>query len=431
MNLNEDISRIKELMGVQTLNEQSDYTMDRRSNALMNTTGVRNDKNYKEAEQVINRAQNPYKEQITFLDKIPSQRIERVALLFPKKSWYEELGSWILNKLGVVSGWFRSLAEALGYVKKLEEKGVITNQLVIGSHGSGGELLITQKDGLFHYNNQFLLDIKKIIDSKTTVFFTACEGADYLEVLKDAAEKLGVGTYGAAGLYNYITQSSEKGFYWCSANPIDQDLLKRLGMSENKPLDYLGGKIVVRVPITVGNASQYEKTTGTIKFKNNALFGVPMTDINFPLNGISYSYNQFKKTYGGVVYEFDLWSKFYENFPKNTKDKSDFSDLVTKVQKTKNIDLNSSSALKQLFDSNMFSIELNLPSGRVDIKNLKPFNTVESLSNKFLLKNNYCKKVDRPPINWIDEVMDKVPLVSFAIPGLPLIKKGVSALMKL
>lgn len=414
-------------MGVQTLNEQSDYMMDRRANALMNATGVRSDKDYKEVEQVINKAQNPYKEQIDFLDKIQGQRIKRVALLFPKKNWGEEIGSWVLNKLGVVSGWFRSLAEALGYVKKLEEKGVITNQLVIGSHGSGGQLLITQKEGYFHYDNQFILDIKKIIDSKTTVFFTACEGADYLEVLKDAAEKLGVGAYGAAGLYNYITQSSEKGFYWCSANPIDQNLLKRQGMNENKPLDYLvNGKIVVRVPITVGNTSQYEKTTGTIKFKNNSLFGIPMTDINFPLNGYLYSYNQLKKAYGGVSYQFDLWNKFNENFPKNRKDKLSFSDLITKVQKTKNINLNSSQPLKQLFDSNMLSVELNLPSGKVDIKNLKPFNTAESLSNKFLLKNKYCMKVDKPPINWIDEVIDRVPLLHLAVPGLTLMAKGYS-----
>lgn len=425
MNLNEDISRIKELMGVQTLNEQSDYMMDRRANALMNTTGVRSDKDYKEVEQVINKAQNPYKEQINFLDKIPSQRIKRVALLFPKKNWGEEIGSWVLNKLGVVSGWFRTLAEALGYVKKLEEKGVVTSQLVIGSHGGGGELLVTQRKN-YHYDNGFLLDIKKIIDSKTMVFFTACEGADYLEVLKDAAEKLGVGAYGAAGLYNYITQSSEKGFYWCSAKPVDQNLLKGLGMSENKPLDYLGGKIVVRVPITVGNESQYQKTTGTIKFKNNALFGIPMTDINFPLDGILYSYNRLKKAYGGVIYEFNLWNKFSENFPKDRKDKLNFSDLVTKVKKTKNINLNSSQPLKQLFDSNMLSVELNLPSGKVDIKNLKQFNTVESLSNKFLLQNKYCMKVDKPPINWIDEVIDKVPLLHLAVPGLTLMGKGYS-----
>lgn len=422
MNLNEDISRIKELMGVQTLDEQSDYMMDRRANALMKTTGVRSNKDYKEVEQVINKAQNPYKEQIVFLDKIPGERIKRVALLFPQKNWYEELGSWILDKLGIVSGWFRSLSEAVGYVKKLEEKGVITNQLVVGSHGSGGELLITQKDGYFYYDNQFILDIKKIIDSKTTVFFTACEGADYLEVLKDAAEKLGVGAYGAAGLYNYITQSSEKGFYWCSSNPIDQNVLQQQ-MVEEKPLVFDGSRILLKVPITSTNSDDYVDITGTMKFRNNSLFGIPMTDVNFPIKGNLFAQNKLKKTFGGVQYYFDLQDKFYENFPKDRKDKLDFSGLMTKVQKTKNINLNDSRVFKQFFYSNLISVELNLPSGKVNIEDLKPFNTNENISNKFLLKNNYCKKVEKPPINWIDEVVDKFPLLSFTIPGLPLIKK--------
>lgn len=419
MNLNENISRIKELMGVHTLNEQSDYMMDRRSNALMNATGIRSDKDYKNVEKIINKAQNPYKEQIVFLNKIPSQRIERVALLFPQGNWYEELGSWLLDKLGIVSGWFRSLAEALGYVKKLEQKGVVTNQLVVGSHGSGGQLLITQKEGNFFYDNQFLLDIKKIIDSKTSVFFTACEGADYLEVLKDAAEKLGVGVYGASGIYNYVTQSSENGFYWCSSKPINQNLLKQ-EMREIKPMEYYGSMISVNVPITNTNGDKYIDITGTIRFKNNSLFGIPMTDINFPINGDLFSYNELKKTFGGVAYEFYIQDKFKENFPKDRKDKLGYYGLVEKIKKIKNLNLIDSKVFKQLVDSNLISIELNLPTGKVNIKNLKPFMVNESISNSFLLQNKYCMKVNKPPINWIDEVL-KNPSIGLISPALGVI----------
>lgn len=419
MNLNEDISRIKELMGVQTLNEQSDYMMDRRANALMNTTGVRSDKDYKGVEQVINKAQNPYEGQIAFLDKIPTKRIEKVALLFPQGVWYEELGAWFLNFYGIVSGWFRSLAEALGYVNKLAEKGVVTNQLVIGSHGSGGQLLITQKEGYFYYDNKFILDIKKIIDSKTTVFFTACQGANYLELLKDAADKLGVGAYGAMGVYNYISQSSERGFYWCSAKPIDQNLLQQ-EMFESKPLIFNGTKMRVNVPITTKNTNDYINKTFTMKFKNNSLFGIPMTDINFKVDGDFVGYNLLKKTYGGISYSFDIYVEFTVNFNENRKDKMGFGWWKEKVKKNQKKDLSNPTVWQELFESNLISIEINLPTGKVNVKNLKPFKMVESISNKFLIENKYCMKVAKPPINWIDEVLKKIS------PAYHLASKGYS-----
>ena len=95
--------------------------------------------------------------QIQSLKKIPPGKIKKVALVFPNKVWYEEFGTAIMNALGVISGWFRSLPEAIGYVNQLEKEGVKTDQLIIGSHGGGQELLITQQEGQFKFNNLTLI----------------------------------------------------------------------------------------------------------------------------------------------------------------------------------------------------------------------------------------------------------------------------------
>ena len=74
--------------------------------------------------------------------------------------------------------------------------------------------------------------------------------------------------------------------------------------------------------------------------------------------------------------------------------------------------------VKQLVDSNLISIELNLPTGNVNIKNLKPFKVNSEMSNSFLLRNKYCMKVDKPPINWIDEVLENPAAIGLLSPGL-------------
>ena len=72
---------------------------------------------------------------------------------------------------------------------------------------------------------KILNEAKPLISTNTKVFFTACFGADFLKRLTDASKQLGgVGVYGSAGVYNYLTNQSEKGFYYCkTTNDVDAE----------------------------------------------------------------------------------------------------------------------------------------------------------------------------------------------------------------
>lgn len=155
-----------------------------------------------------------------FMDMF-DKKPERVSLIFPGKEW-ETKAVNLLKKLGVVTGVFKSTEEAIQAIKALKNKGVKAKELVIGSHGDGKTLLITQKEdtNAKKYAPELLKNAKEIINKDSKVFFTACHGADYLVNLVDSANSLGVGVYGSRGIYNYITNSSENGYYYCKPYKI-------------------------------------------------------------------------------------------------------------------------------------------------------------------------------------------------------------------
>ena len=149
------------------------------------------------------------------------EKPQRISLIFPLKGW-EVKAVNLLKELGVVTGVFRSAEEAIQVIKALKNKGVKAKELVIGSHGDGNTLLMTQK-GYYtgnEYVPELLKNAKEIITKDCTVFFTACHGADYLVNLVNSANSLGVGVYGSRGLYNYIVNTSENGYYYCKPYQI-------------------------------------------------------------------------------------------------------------------------------------------------------------------------------------------------------------------
>jgi hypothetical protein len=75
------------------------------------------------------------------------------------------------------------------------------------------------KPNEFYFNNSFLDSFKNIIEPNATVFFTACHGADYLSMLKDASERLGVPCYGSKGTFVPGLNTSAEGFYGCVPEP--------------------------------------------------------------------------------------------------------------------------------------------------------------------------------------------------------------------
>jgi len=179
-------------------------------------------------------------------------RPTKARLIFPKKGW-ETTAVKILEQIGVVSGTYETLDEANSFFKDLKQNGIVLEELLIGSHGSPGTLLITS-EGRFWYEKEwvsldngevnamgepkgkmvktgkkipmskrysftteFLKHIKPVVNSDTKVYFTACKGADKLTMLKEAADYLGCECYACMGT-NAFSFGCEDSNWSCNAN---------------------------------------------------------------------------------------------------------------------------------------------------------------------------------------------------------------------
>lgn len=154
-----------------------------------------------------------------------NQKIRGLYLTFPKAGW-ETIGAKLMKLFGVVSGVFKSSGDAIDKIRNVKNKTSETlDEFVVGSHGGGQELFMSQKGEQPDALVKILNEVKPLINSNTKVFFTACFGADFLKRLTDASKQLGgVGVYGSAGVYNYLTNQSEKGFYYCkTTNDVDAE----------------------------------------------------------------------------------------------------------------------------------------------------------------------------------------------------------------
>lgn len=266
--------------------QKSDYEIDKSGNALLKNTGIRSDKDYETTKNVIsNLGGSPFERYQSQLKKIPGDKMKRIALIFPEDREYEIKFLSLIKDWGVIPGFYRSLKDALVFIDVLKSKGVKAEELVIGSHGDGYNLLMTS-DG--NFGSAFLEDLKDLVTTNTTVFFTACYGADHLRMLKSAAERLGVGVYGAAGLYNPILNSAEKGFYFCSADKLSTKALQS-GAYSNKGLLQNGYcKKVKDSPITWVNGF----IQSAIRFAGFAIQSFKATPIGM-ISSLAYS--AFKK----------------------------------------------------------------------------------------------------------------------------------------
>ena len=154
-----------------------------------------------------------------------NQKIRGLYLTFPKAGW-ETIGAKLMKLFGVVSGVFKSSGDAIDKIRNVKNKTSETlDEFVVGSHGGGQELFMSQKGEQPDALVKILNEAKPLISTNTKVFFTACFGADFLKRLTDASKQLGgVGVYGSAGVYNYLTNQSEKGFYYCkTTNDVDAE----------------------------------------------------------------------------------------------------------------------------------------------------------------------------------------------------------------
>jgi hypothetical protein len=167
-----------------------------------------------------------------------NQKIKGLYLTFPKAGW-ETIGAKLMKLFGVVSGVFKSSGDAINKIQNVKNKTSETlDEFVVGSHGGGQELFMSQKGEQPDALIKILNEVKPLISSNTKVFFTACFGADFLKRLTDASKQLGgVGVYGSAGVYNYLTNQSERGFYYCkTTNDVDIEYQNEKKEENQKPL---------------------------------------------------------------------------------------------------------------------------------------------------------------------------------------------------
>ena len=326
----------------------------------------------------------------------PTASIKKVRLIFPLSGW-EELALSLLKKLGIVTGFFTSLSSAVKFIEGLVKKGVRTDEFVIGSHGSAGQLLVTQEErNTYFFNNTFLDSFKPLIHPGTKVFFTACEGANFLDVLKEASERLGVGSYGSAGIYNYITNQSEGGYYWCSASPY------QLPKIIQKPVEYDSDTDSFKVY----QLSKSHNMIVDIKIKDGVFDKkIPQKRVIKTGNGNSRVYST--KRSETTLYEFNI---FLEGIVRNAL--RDYSIehgetpgntvLSRKVKELPNGLLDLNNYLYEKYLNNEITIEVNFDGVSTNLKSLKPFETEIQPTNDFLLIKGLCKKVSKPPISWIE-----------------------------
>lgn len=339
-----------------------------------------------------------------YLYGIPPTRIKKVRLVFPLENW--ELLVYLAKAFQIVTGVFRNLGQALKFVSYLSEKNVVTDELVVGSHGYAETLLMTKEEGSFRFNNNFLLDLKKIIDSNTTIFFTACSGADYLDTLKNAAEKLEVGVYGSAGLYNYVTNTSERGFYWCSPKEF------QIPDSNKKIEQIIYGKngvvsLVLNVQLVEKERFDYYITIKSgvfgkseVKFKNSPV-GQAIRDFKsdsnlvLPRRGVSTGTHMF------TLGKYDLYVKNeIQNYFKNYQVKNKSNPFNDKLKQLSNQSIDD--YIIEKIKSNQIIIEVQLSNELDDIKSFTGYRLPENITNEYLLENNLCKKVPSSPISWIN-----------------------------
>jgi hypothetical protein len=167
----------------------------------------------------------------------------KARLIFPKEGW-ETTAVKILEHIGVVTGTYETLDEANNFFKDLKQNGIVLEELLIGSHGYQGTLLVTQKGGRkgykeywdeetrkyiktdeilwesgmsYSFKTDFLEFVKPVVNSKTKVYFTACKGAGKLTMLKEAADYLGCECYACMG-NNAFSFGCEDSNWSCNAN---------------------------------------------------------------------------------------------------------------------------------------------------------------------------------------------------------------------
>lgn len=327
------------------------------------------------------------------IEKIDYSQIKKAQLIFPSEQWeYNALE--LLRKFGVITGVYKSLNDAMKLINYWSTKRVKLNELVIGSHGAYGEVLITMDDTEhFFYDVSFLDKMKDIVQPDTKVFFTACHGAEFLDGLKDAAERLGAITYGSAGVYNYVLNKSEYGFYACSPQkftlPHDRTIY---------PFE-VNGEESTNIPGQIFNVylrlSDLQKQ-GTPK-------SAPIT-IVIPEEVFN---TKIEPLYGDIYLNDD---EEVINLNPSNRD-SDFiasysvniSTIIQNNPTLKRLKINlSNTIINSLLKKGKIKLFVQTAYGNeIDLSSLEQYHMSNLITNEFLIQNGFCKRISGTPIQWL------------------------------
>jgi hypothetical protein len=315
--------------------------------------------------------------------------LKKVRLIFPLKDW-EMTSLNLMKSLGIVTGVFTSLNDAVKYCNTLVSKGVKVDEFVIGSHGKAGNLLMTKSSKYGYFDTTFLSSFKPLISQNTKVFFTACHGADYLLTLKNAADELGVTAYGSQGIYNYVTNESEKGFYWCSTKPT-----KKFVISPGNTLPTYSIRYNSLTNIWIPNLDKNK--IDAIVTIDPKLFGVNFSPkkLNLTSNDSPSTVNYDKNGQPINAYSFNL-------DVGNLIDEKKYNELSKKGIKGSLYDYFGKTITNNITNGKV-KIEFVTKNGLINLTSLKPLQTKskDDVTNDYLLKNKICGKMSSSPISWL------------------------------
>lgn len=276
--------------------------------------------------------------------------------------------------------------------------------------------MITQKEDVNakKYAPELLKNAKEIITKDSKVFFTACYGADYLTNLVDSANKLGVGVYGSRGVYNYITNTSEKGYYYCKPYQIPKPKKKTEPRDEFYPgnLEIKIGKYSIefeffgsfgknpKIKIEF-NPSIFSDLGWQLKSKEPLSF--ILLDSKIDIDEKDYGTKEGENVYS---YSFYLDESDFE-YEKSLKDIgfTQLSKLLSKGDfkwpdsKKKNF-INKLKKYIQKGDVKLSIGDLDLSKERPKIRGYR-VDEITFDNNEHLIECGACKKVSEPPISWI------------------------------
>ena len=150
---------------------------------------------------------------------------KNIRLSSPDDSVEEKTIVQVGKKLGIIQFSVSSKSHLIDKLSNIKSERIKygcnrpLDSIVIGTHGSPGNIMFTQGNNTTIFDEEILNAIKPLVSNNTMVFFTACYGADFLAPLKQASEFLRTKVRGSSGIYTPIIGSSEKGFYECVPSP--------------------------------------------------------------------------------------------------------------------------------------------------------------------------------------------------------------------